>query len=69
MQLPAGAGVPQAFADLNRHLGLPAGLKAMGVPHEVLRTIAQAAPKDHCHATNPRRASVQDYLAMLEESF
>jgi hypothetical protein len=60
---------PRAVADLNRRLALPAGLKAMGVPREALRKIAEAAPKDHCHATNPRKASVQDYRAMLEESF
>ena len=69
MGLRDGADVPQAVADLNRRLGLPAGLKAMGVPREALAKIAEAAPKDHCHATNPRPASVSDYLAILEEAY
>jgi 4-hydroxybutyrate dehydrogenase len=69
MGLRAGADVPQAVAELNRRLGLPAGLKAMGVPREALGKIAEAAPKDHCHATNPRPASVADYLAILEEAY
>jgi alcohol dehydrogenase class IV len=69
MGLRDGADVPQAVADLNRRLGLPAGLEAMGVPREALGRIAEAAPKDHCHATNPRPASVSDYLAILEEAY
>jgi 4-hydroxybutyrate dehydrogenase len=69
MGMRAGADVPQAVADLNRRLGLPAGLNAMGVPREALGKIAEAAPKDHCHATNPRPASVEDYLGILEESY
>jgi alcohol dehydrogenase class IV len=69
MGLPADADLPRAVADLNRRLGLPPRLNAMGVPRDALRGIAEAAPKDHCHATNPRKASVQDYRAMLEASF
>jgi alcohol dehydrogenase class IV len=41
----------------------------MGVPRDVLPAIAQAALRDHCHLTNPRTASADDYLAMLEQSF
>jgi len=61
---------PAAFVeDLNRRLGLPAGLAAMGVAREDLPGIADAAMKDHCHATNPRAATRDDYLAILEASF
>ncbi len=69
MGLREGADVAQTVADLNRRLGLPPGLAAMGVPREALARIAEAAPKDHCHATNPRPASVSDYLGILEEAF
>jgi alcohol dehydrogenase class IV len=69
MGLPAGADVAREIAALNARLGLPAGLGAMGVPRDVLPDIAAAAPKDHCHATNPRAASVQEYLDVLEASF
>ena len=61
---------PAAFIEaLNRRLGLPAGLAAMGVRREELPAIADAALKDHCHATNPRAATRDDYLGMLEASF
>lgn len=69
MGLKAGTDVAQAIADLNARLGLPAGLKAMGVPRDALDAIAAAAPKDHCHATNPRRASVTDYRALLDQAY
>lgn len=69
MGLPAGADIADAIAGLNARLGLPAGLKTMGVPRDVLPKIAEAAPKDHCHGTNPRPASVGDYLSLLEEAY
>lgn len=69
MGLAQGADVAVAIAELNARLGLPPGLKAMGVPHDVLPKIAEAAPKDHCHATNPRLASVADYLSILEQAY
>lgn len=69
MGLASGADPAEAIAALNVRLGLPAGLQAMGVSRDVLPGIAQAAMKDHCHATNPRAATAEDYLRMLEESF
>ncbi len=69
MGLPEDTDVAAAIAQLNQRLGLPAGLKSMGVPREALPGIAAAAPKDHCHATNPRTASVEQYQALLEEAW
>jgi 4-hydroxybutyrate dehydrogenase len=69
MGLKAGADVAQAIAQLNTKLGLPTGLKAMGVPKEALQGIAEAAPKDHCHGTNPRKPTVAEYLGLLEEAW
>jgi alcohol dehydrogenase class IV len=63
-------GAPDArIAALNRDLGLPEGLAAMGVTEAQLPAIAAAAMKDHCHATNPRRAGEADYFALLQEAF
>ncbi|MEI7967921.1 MAG: iron-containing alcohol dehydrogenase [Betaproteobacteria bacterium] len=69
MKLPPGADVAQAIVELNQRLGLPPGLRSMGVPREALPGIAEAAPRDHCHATNPRNAGVEDYLAILEAAW
>jgi 4-hydroxybutyrate dehydrogenase len=69
MRVPDGADVAAAIAALNGRLGLPRGLGAMGVPREVLPAIAEAATKDHCHATNPRPASVANYLEILQASY
>jgi alcohol dehydrogenase class IV len=69
MRLPPDADVAAGIAQLNRRIGLPAGLEAMGVARSALAGIAAAAPKDHCHGTNPRLASVEQYLEILEESY
>ncbi|MDP6954305.1 MAG: iron-containing alcohol dehydrogenase [Alphaproteobacteria bacterium] len=55
-------------ARFNASLGMPAGLAEMGVEAAMLPAIADAAMLDHCHATNPREATREDYLAMLQES-
>jgi len=57
-----------AIAKLNQRIGMPKGLAAMGVTHEMMRHVARDALKDHCHATNPRLATEEDYDAMLQES-
>jgi 4-hydroxybutyrate dehydrogenase len=67
-----GAGsaeaVPEAVRGLNRRLGLPAGLGAMGVQREWFGRIVDGALADHCHKTNPRLASAADYRVMLDAS-
>jgi hypothetical protein len=62
-------GAPDAMiAALNDDLGLPPGLAAMGVREDQFPALAAAAMKDHCHATNPRRATEADYLNLLKEA-
>jgi alcohol dehydrogenase class IV len=68
MGLPGDGDVAASIAALNRRLGLPANLKAMGVPVQILPAMAEQATKDHCSPTNPRKASREDYLALLEET-
>ena len=62
-------GVAGAIEALNRRLGLPPNLKAMGVPTAILDLVAEEAPKDHSHNSNPRPASVADYRRLLEEAW
>ena len=60
--------IGDAVRNLNRRLGLPSNLKAMGVTAEVFADAARRALADHTHKTNPREASADDYRAMLEAS-
>jgi alcohol dehydrogenase class IV len=68
MDLARGDEVPDAIRAMNQRLGLPTGLGAMGVQREWFDRIIEGALADHCHKTNPRLASAQDYRAMLEAS-
>jgi alcohol dehydrogenase class IV len=63
-----GASAAAAIRALNRRLGLPAGLGAMGIGPETYDGVIDNAMKDHCHATNPRVATRADYRQMLEAS-
>ncbi|MGE0100581.1 MAG: iron-containing alcohol dehydrogenase, partial [Hydrogenophaga sp.] len=66
MSLGSGSDVPEAILDMNARLGLPAGLAAMGVGEELFERVIAGALADHCHKTNPRLASAQDYRELLQ---
>ena len=53
---------------MNARLGLPSGLAAMGVTADLFERVIDGAMADHCHKTNPRIATRDDYRAMLEAS-
>lgn len=68
MDLPASADVAAAVADMTARLGLPTGLRQLGVDEAQFDAIIEHALRDHCHATNPRLASTDDYRDMLTQS-
>jgi alcohol dehydrogenase class IV len=63
-----GTEVAEAIRALNAQLGLPSGLAAMGVTRDLFERVIDGAMADHCHKTNPRIATREDYRAMLEAS-
>jgi alcohol dehydrogenase class IV len=63
-----GQTIAGAIRDMNARLGLPRGLAALGVAPEVFDRVIGGAMADHCHRTNPRLASADDYRRMLHES-
>ncbi len=60
-----GSEVAQAITAMNASLGLPSGLRALGVTEDLFERVIDGAMLDHCHKTNPRLATRGDYRAML----
>ena len=68
MGLEAGTDLPSFIEAFNAKLELPANLREMGVPETIVPDMAAAAEIDHCNATNPRPATKDDYLALIQEA-
>ncbi len=68
MGLQSGSEIPEAIKDMNARLGLPNGLGAMGVTERLFDQVITGALADHCHKTNPRIASAEEYRQMLTAS-
>jgi hypothetical protein len=66
MGLASGSDIGEAIKDMNARLGLPSGLAAMGVTPDLFHKVIEGALADHCHKTNPRLASAEDYRVMLD---
>ena len=63
-----GEAIAEAIRALNARLGLPSGLAALGVTPDLFERVIDGALADHCHKTNPRLATREDYRQMLEAS-
>ncbi len=69
MGLGSAGDVAEAVRDMSARLGLPPGLRAMGVEASLFERVIEGALADHCHKTNPRLASPENYREMLDASF
>jgi 4-hydroxybutyrate dehydrogenase len=68
MGLLNGHEVPDAITAMNARLGLPTGLAAMGVTPDLFDKVIEGAMADHCHKTNPRIATAEQYRQILEQA-
>ena len=68
MGLRSGSDIPDAIRSMNARLGLPTGLAATGVEPAWFDRIVEGAMADHCHKTNPRIATPDEYRELLEAS-
>jgi alcohol dehydrogenase len=65
---PVAAGQKgiDAIRKLSKSIGIPQGLKVLGVKEEDLKVMAENAKKDACQLTNPRAATLEEVIAMFK---
>lgn len=61
--------VVNAVKELSRKLHIPQTLKEIGIPEEMLPTLADQALKDVCTGGNPREVTKEDILALYKEAY
>ncbi len=61
--------VVSAVADLSKKLGIPQTLREIGIPEEMIPTLANQAINDACTPGNPREVTVDDIIALYKEAY
>lgn len=61
--------VVDAVAELSKKLHIPQTLKEIGIPQEMLPTLAEQALNDACTPGNPREVTKEDILALYKEAY
>jgi alcohol dehydrogenase class IV len=65
----APGSLETALAALNHKLGIPTGLKTLGLREDQFDTVIRGALADHSHGTNPWALKAEDYRKLLEEVY
>lgn len=58
----------EAIQRLSQDIGIPSGLKELGVKEEDLPILAENAMKDACGLTNPRKATKEDIIQIFKNA-
>ena len=61
--------VVSAVASLSQRLGLPQRLRDIGIPEEMLPTLARQALEDICTPGNPRKVTAEDLLEIYRNAY
>ena len=67
--LANASSIADEVLNLTKRLGLPTTLAQLGVTRDLFPNIIDGALADHSHKTNPREASREDYMQMLNAAF
>ncbi len=58
----------EAIVRLSKDVGIPSGLKELGVKEEDFPTLADNALKDACGFTNPRKATKEEIIQIYKNA-
>ena len=61
--------VANAVQDLSKRLGIPQHLRDIGIPEEMLSSLAEQAINDPCTPGNPRDVTVEDILNIYKGAY
>lgn len=61
--------VVNAVKDLSKRLGIPQTLREIGIPEDMIPTLAKQAINDACTPGNPREVTVDDIIALYKEAY
>ncbi len=61
--------VVEAVQDLSRRLNIPQTLREIGIPREMIPTLANQAINDACTPGNPREVTVEDIIDIYESAY
>lgn len=61
--------VVEAIQDLSKRLGIPQHLRDVGIPAEMLSSLAEQAINDACTPGNPRDVTVEDLINIYKEAY
>ncbi len=58
----------EAIKKLSADVGIPSGLKELGVKEEDIKTLSENALKDACGLTNPKQASLEEIMEIYKKA-
>ncbi len=61
--------VVEAVAELSRRLGIPQHLRDIGIPEEMITSLAEQAINDPCTPGNPRNVTVEDIINIYKAAY